>query len=81
MDYYSKYIKYKTKYMELKQKGGLGSSSSFYWNQHPSFEKINMNNLKKVILHNEYKDISSTPVREGASKSSTQAKAAAASRK
>jgi hypothetical protein len=55
-----KYLKYKTKYLNLKknininslinqQKGGMGFHTS-YWNQHPSFIASNKNLLKHVSL-------------------------------
>jgi hypothetical protein len=54
MDYRTKYIKYKSKYLQLqefaKQKGGMGYQTKT-WNTHPEFTKINETNLTKVILH------------------------------
>ena len=55
-----KYLKYKTKYLNLKnnininnlinqQKGGMGFHTS-YWNQHPSFIASNKHLLKYVSL-------------------------------
>ncbi len=52
MDYKQKYLKYKQKYLQLKnQSGGMGSTASYYWNQHPDFRTINDSNLINVILH------------------------------
>ena len=50
MDYKQKYIKYKNKYLTLKQKGGMGYQTKT-WNTHPEFTKTNETNLTKVILH------------------------------
>jgi hypothetical protein len=49
-----KYLKYKTKYLNLKnllnqQKGGMGYST-YYWNQHPDFSDFNKTLLAKVLL-------------------------------
>ncbi len=50
MNYRTKYLKYKNKYLTLKQKGGMGYQTKT-WNTHPDFTKINDTNLTKVILH------------------------------
>jgi hypothetical protein len=57
---YNKYLKYKTKYLELKQKidmknqtGGMGSKTQ-YWNQHPDFIEINDISKSTVVLLNNY---------------------------
>jgi hypothetical protein len=37
MDYHKKYIKYKNKYLELKQTAGMGYQTKT-WNDHPDFK-------------------------------------------
>jgi hypothetical protein len=65
MDYKKKYLKYKKKYIDLKnfelnqlkinQKAGMGYYKK-YWNEHHEFTTINENNKKKVLLDNSYNE-------------------------
>lgn len=52
-NYYEKYIKYRTKYLNLKKKaqltGGMGYNTK-YWNEHPSFERLNRLVKDKILL-------------------------------
>ncbi len=49
-NYKEKYFKYKTKYNLLKsQIGGMGFHT-YFWNQHPDFEKFNINASRKIQL-------------------------------
>jgi hypothetical protein len=57
IEYKKKYLKYKEKYLNLKNSdskklhGGLGSNRYFYWNQHPDYRRLNMENLNNIIAY------------------------------